>query len=140
MSYFKDDDDDDDDNYNDSFMKLHRNCEYCDIDDIHSDSCCLVNIINSDLSCEKCLAELNCHMFQLPGYHFICNNRNSDRGGVAMYIRDNFQFSIRTVLTVNDILEFETIFAEITQGMHRLVIGEVHIVFNTNEEGSINRY
>ena len=57
-----------------------------------------------------------------------------------MYIRDNFQFSIRTVLTVNDILEFETIFAEITQGMHRLVIGEVHIVFNTNEEGSINRY
>jgi len=33
MSYVKDDDDDDDDdddNYNDSLMKLHRNCEYYD--------------------------------------------------------------------------------------------------------------
>jgi hypothetical protein len=34
ISYVKDDDDDDDDNYNDSLMKLHRNCEYYDIDEM----------------------------------------------------------------------------------------------------------
>ena len=35
MSYVKDDDgDDDDDNYNDSLMKLHRDCEYYYIDDM----------------------------------------------------------------------------------------------------------
>jgi hypothetical protein len=35
MSYVKADyDDDDDDNYNDSLMKLHRDCEYYFIDDM----------------------------------------------------------------------------------------------------------
>jgi len=34
MSYVKDDDDDDDANYNDSPMKLHRNYEYYDIDNM----------------------------------------------------------------------------------------------------------
>ena len=91
--------------------------------------------------CETFLTELNCHMYQLPGYQFICNNRNSGRGGgVAMYICDDFQFSIRTDFTVNHNLEFETIFAEITHGMHTLVIGEVYRVPNTNEQLSINRY
>ena len=57
-----------------------------------------------------------------------------------MYICDNFQFSLCTDLTVNHILEFETIFAEITHGMHKPVIGEVYRVPNTNEQLSINRY
>ena len=57
-----------------------------------------------------------------------------------MYMFDNFLFSIRTDLTVNHILERETIFAEITHGMHKLVIGEMYIVPNTNEQLSINRY
>jgi len=34
MSYVKDDDEDDDNNYNDYLMKLHRNCEYHDIDEM----------------------------------------------------------------------------------------------------------
>ena len=84
-------------------------------------------------------------MYQLPGYQFICNNRNSGGGVVvvvvvAMYMFDNFLFSIRTDLTVNHILEFETIFAEITHGMHKLVIGDVYRVPDTNEHLSINRY
>ena len=54
-----------------------------------------------------------------------------------MYICDNYQFSIRTVI---HILEFETILAEITHGMHKLVIGEVYRVPNTNEQLSSNRY
>jgi len=57
-----------------------------------------------------------------------------------MYICDHFQFSIHTDLTVNRILEFETVFAENTHGMQKLAIGEVCRVPNTNEQLSINRY
>jgi hypothetical protein len=57
-----------------------------------------------------------------------------------MYICDDFQFSIRTDLTVNHNFEFETIFAEITHGMPTRVIGHVYRVTNTNEQLSINRY
>ena len=57
-----------------------------------------------------------------------------------MYSCDNFQFSLRTDLTVNHIFEFETIFTEITHGMHKPVIGEVYRVPNANEQLSINRY
>jgi len=57
-----------------------------------------------------------------------------------MYICDNFHIFICTDLTVNHILEFEMIFAEITYSMHKLVIGEVYRDPNTNEYLLIYRY
>ncbi len=45
--------------------------------------------INFILLCETFLTDINCSMFPLPGYNFICRNRTRGRGGgVAMYISE----------------------------------------------------
>jgi hypothetical protein len=97
--------------------------------------------INFILLCETFLTDINCNLYQLPGYQFICNNRTYGKGGgVAMYICDEFQFSIRDDLTINENQQFETIFAEICYGKSKIVVGEVYRVPNTNEKLSIQRY
>jgi len=93
------------------------------------------------LICETFLTDLNCSMYYLPEYQFICNNRKRGRGGgVAMYITDEYQYKIREDLTINHDIEFETIFAEIRNGKDTLVIGEIYRVPNTSEQLSIQRY
>ena len=66
--------------------------------------------------CETFLTDVNCDMFPIPGYQFVCNNRQRGRGGgVALYISDDVQCSLRNDLTINLNNEFETIFVEIRQ-------------------------
>ncbi len=97
--------------------------------------------INFIMLCETFLTDVNCDMFPLPGYQFICNNRSRGRGdGVALYIRDEFQYKIRHDMMINHDLEFETIFAEMNYQSHTCIIGEVYRVPNTNEQLSIQRY
>ena len=52
----------------------------------------------------------NMNMFPIPGYNFVCNNRLRGKGGgVALYIRDNFNITPRKDLTVNHGTEFESV-------------------------------
>ena len=91
--------------------------------------------------CETFLSDINMNMFPIPGYQFVCNNRKRGRGGgVALYIRDEFQFSVRNDLTVSYDREFESIFAEIDHNGHKLVLGEIYRVPGTSEQMSIQRY
>jgi len=42
-------------------------------------------------------------MFPIRGNQFVCNNHKlgRDGGGVALYIRDEFNFSVRNDLTIS---------------------------------------
>ncbi len=97
--------------------------------------------INFILLCETFLTGNNASMFPLPGYHFICKNRNHGRGGgVAMYISENFDFKLRDDLMIYQDQEFESIFAEVTLNEQKLIVGEIYRVPNTNEQLAIQRY
>ena len=97
-------------------------------------------VINYILLCQTFLTDTNCAMFQLPGYHFVCNNRKSGRGGgVGIYVKDDLLFKIRKDLTVNYGQELESIFVEIDHNSHVFIVGEIYRVPNTNELESIQR-
>ncbi len=52
------------------------------------------------LLCETFLTEANSAMFPIPGYCFVhCSRSSLTRGGVAMYIHDSFNFSVREDLS-----------------------------------------
>ena len=95
-------------------------------------------VIHFIMLCETFLSHINMNMFPLPGYQFVCNNRK--QGRVGLYIRDEFQFSIRSDLSVSYDREFESIFTEINHNGHKLVLGEIYRVPGTNEQMSIQRY
>ncbi len=95
------------------------------------------------LLCETFLTDINCLMYDIPGYVFIHNSRKSlSRGGVAMYILDNLSFVERTDLSEFHEGEFESIFAEIKGKSHEknVIVGEIYRPPNTNEKSSIERY
>jgi hypothetical protein len=91
--------------------------------------------------CETFLTDVNCNMFPIPGYQFVCKNRGRGRGGgVALYIWEEFQFSIRDDLSFNFDLEFESVFVEVGYHTHKCIVGEIYRVPNTNEKLSLQRY
>ena len=95
------------------------------------------------LLCETFLVEANAHMFDIPGFSFIHKSRKSlSRGGVAMYISNDFNFTLRPDLSKHIEGEFECISAEIKakNGRQNLIISEIYRVPNTNERESIARY
>ena len=47
------------------------------------------------LLCETFLTDNISHMYNIPGYNLICNNRQSLRGGVAIYINSKLNFTRR---------------------------------------------
>ena len=60
--------------------------------------------------------------------------------GVAIYTRDKFQHKLRDDLTMNYNNEFESIFIEIDDNMHNVLIGEIYRVPGTGAQLSIQRY
>ena len=77
----------------------------------------------------------------LPGYKIVCNNmRQRQRGGVAKYSRDIFQHKLHDDLTMNYNNEFESIFIEIDDNMHKELIGEIYRVSGTSAQLPIQRY
>lgn len=96
------------------------------------------------LLCETFLHSGNSNLFQLQGYTFVCRNRsNMARGGVAIYIRDEIEFTERRDLEIYVEGEFESIFIEIENSgslKPRTVVGEIYRVPNSNPETSIERY
>jgi len=98
------------------------------------DICIIIDFI---MLCETFLSDLNQIMFPLPGNHFVSYNITWCKGGFAMYIRESFQYKIRDDLTMNINNERESIFIEIDQSFHKLVIGEIYRVPGTNSHFSL---
>ena len=93
-------------------------------------------LIHFILLCETFLTDVNCTMFPIPGYTFVCNNRTrSKEGGVALYIHDSFHYNLRADLTINYDNEFESIFVEINHNNHRLK--ECPVTFTQNKINDI---
>lgn len=97
--------------------------------------------INFIMLCETFLTDTNQSMFEIPGYQFLQKNRSNRKGGgVCVYAMNKFQCIPREDLSVNYTNEFESIFIEITNLAHKLIVGEVYRVPGTNELNSIARY
>lgn len=100
-------------------------------------------IIHFILLCETFLKEVNATRFQIPGYNFIHQSRKLlTKGGVAIYIRDTFNYKEWRDLCINAEGEFESIAAEIEvkNGGKNLIIAEIYRVPNTPERESVERY
>ena len=87
------------------------------------------------LLCETFLADNISHM-----YNLICSNRQSLRGGVAIYINSKLNFTRRNDLEIFLAGQFESLFIEIKSKASPLIVGEIYRFPNTNEHDSIERY
>ena len=75
----------------------------------------------------------NEHLFDIPGYKYVCNSRQTKTGGgVALYISNVLTYALRTDLTVsNDFLE--CIFVDIHNlGVQKLTVGAIYRPPNTD--------
>ena len=69
--------------------------------------------IHCILLCETFLND-NSSLFPIPGFNFICKNRQSStRGGIAIYIREERSYTVRDDLAVHIESEFESLVIEI---------------------------
>jgi hypothetical protein len=93
------------------------------------------------LLCETFLSDNISHLYHIPGYKMVCNNRKKiTKGGVAIYIKNHISFKVRDDISMFYEGEFETIFIETTASNHRAVVGEIYRIPNTSEEISVQRY
>ena len=94
------------------------------------------------LLCETFLNVNNVRLCDIDGYTLVHNNRKSKGGGVAMYIDNSLNFSLRDDLTFNICNEFETIFIELTPHTQskKILIGEIYRTPDSNPHSSLERY
>ncbi len=66
----------------------------------------------------------------LPGYHplefIVRNNSNSSRGGVGIYVKEEYQYKLRKDLSIFIPNVFESIFIEVQYGKSNIVIGTIY--------------
>ena len=103
---------------------------------------CSANIhLDFILLCETFLTDNIANQFNLPGYNLIYKNRhNKTRGGVAIYLKAEYNFVERNDIAINIEGSFESIFIEIKSPIKNAIIGEIYRVPNTNETSAINMY
>ncbi len=70
----------------------------------------------------------------------IGTDQISQRGGVAIYIKQNYNFISRDDLAVFDPGIFESVFIVIKSPNFNAIIGEIYRVPNTNELNTINMF
>ena len=94
------------------------------------------------LLCETFLTDNIAQQFNIPGYNLLSRNRNTKRGGVAIFINNKHNYQSREDLEIFVSGEFESIFVEIQEkdGNRGTIVGEIYRVPNTSEITSINRY
>ena len=94
------------------------------------------------LMCETFLNSNNVRMCKIEGYTLVHNNRKSKGGGVAIYIFNPLNFSLRDDLTYNINNQFETIFIELTphNQSKKILIGEIYRTPDSNPHSSLERY
>ena len=57
-----------------------------------------------------------------------------------MYIKDDFEYCERPGICINVDGEFESLFIEIKSAEHKIILGEIYIIPDTNEKTSIGRF
>ena len=75
--------------------------------------------------------------------HWVASSnplRGKFRGGVAIYINSNLNFTRHNDLEIFLDGQFESIFIEIKSKASPLIVGEIYRVPNTSEHDSIERY
>ena len=93
------------------------------------------------LLCETFLNNNNDSLYNIPGYNFICQNRQTKKGGgVAIYINDSLSYKRRHDLEYNTDNEYETLFIEAHKHNLNCIVGEIYRVPNTSEIDSLNRF
>ena len=93
------------------------------------------------LLCETFLTDRNVHLYNILGYNLIYRNRtNSNRRGVAVYLKDGFEYCERPDICINVDGEFESLFIEIKSVEHKIILGEIYRIPDTNEKTSIERF
>jgi len=93
--------------------------------------------------CETFLTDNNMHLFNIPGYNLVTQNRaNLSRGGVALYINANYNYKIRPDISINVEGQFESIFVEARSKTERdiILVGEIYRIPNSNINDSLQRY
>ncbi len=100
--------------------------------------------INIDflMLCETFLKDNSLHLYDIPGYTLVCKNKSDKTkgGGVAIYVKNTFNFEIRHDLSVFHEREFESLFIEINSKTHKAIIGEIYRVPNSNVNQSLGFY
>ena len=139
---------------NASSAQSFKNSRYCAIHinihslpSKHSELCNMLDQLNENgiivhfvLLCETFLTDINAHMFPIPGYNFVRSVLS--KGGVAIYIANEFNFKERPDLSLNIEGQFESITIEVDSKQYKqnLILSEIYRVPNTNERLSIERF
>ncbi len=93
------------------------------------------------LICETFLTDATKDSCKIPGYTLEEKHRKSlTKGGVAVYINNRLDYSIRDDLSVFNEGQFESIFVEIKGKDKNIVAGEVYRVPNTNLQTFFDTY
>ena len=88
------------------------------------------------LLCETFLKNENAGHYDIEGYNMVCRNREiRSRGGVAIYVKNHFNFTEIDCVALNWDAEFESIFIQVNLPNRKLLVGEVYRIPN-----SIDRY
>jgi exonuclease III len=92
--------------------------------------------------CESFLTDVNQNLFNIPGYSLVTKNRMTKRrGGIALYVKNGYNFKLRNDIGVNVEGVFESLFIEIkTKQNTKLIVGEIYRVPGTNETNSLHYF
>ena len=92
------------------------------------------------LLCETFLKDEIVNHYNIPGYNLVCKNRQGKGGGVAMYIKEEFNYKVIEEYSVFEQGEFESLIVEVNKNNKRAMLGEVYRVPNTNATSSLTKY
>jgi len=93
------------------------------------------------LLCETWLTEKNAEAYNLPGYKFIYKNRTKEqRGGVAIYVKDIYNFTLIEEVSFFDEGVYESIFIKAKAGSESVIVGEIYRIPNTNLPKTLGLY
>ena len=90
------------------------------------------------LICETFLTPCNNDLFNIEGYSFVSRHRTQMKGGgVCIYIRNTFNFTIRDDLSVFHEGIFESVFIEVTTKSKSIILGEIYRTPSSNKAETI---
>lgn len=94
------------------------------------------------LICETWLTDRKSNLYALDGYTRIEKHRtNTTGGGVAIYIKNKYQFQIREDLSVFNEGIYESIFAEVTLNKNKsILVGEIYRLSTTSQSDFMETY
>ncbi len=92
------------------------------------------------LLCETFLKDEIANHFNIPGYTMVHKSRQSRGGGVAIYVKQEYDFEVREDLSLFEQGEFESIIIEVCKDKKKALIGEIYRVPNTNATSSLLKY